>query len=245
MQTSLPNYYALLGLDHDCTIEQIRAAYRLFAKQLHPDLNSSSSEAVKRTQEINAAYEILSNPEQRSNYDEARKVERPASKSKNSGKIERNISQEIYLRIEEFFRGATLEVRLQDSGNPDGTEIYPLRIPPATAPGSKFCVSREGYFQGGFILVRVRARPDFRFKVRGSDLRCDLRVSSERAAKGGSEMVQGAINKIRVEIPPRVARNEIIRVAGEGLPKARGGRGDLLVRITYRPEVRISRASNR
>ena len=33
--------------------------------------------------------------------------------------------------------------------------------------------------------------------------------------------------------------------AGEGLPKPRGGRGDLLVRVTYRPPVRITRVSGR
>ena len=47
--------------------------------------------------------------------------------------------------------------------------------------------------------------------------------------------------RLRVQIPRNVARGEIIRLPGEGLPKPRGGRGDLLVRILYRPEVRITR----
>ena len=91
-------------------------------------------------------------------------------------------------------------------------------------------------------MVRVRARPDFRFKVRGSDLRCDLRINVRRAAEGGAESVRGATgNPVRVPISPGVARGEVIRIAGEGLPKARGGRGDLLVRIIYLPEVRVTR----
>jgi hypothetical protein len=48
---------------------------------------------------------------------------------------------------------------------------------------------------------------------------------------------------LRVQIPRGVGRNEIVRVPNEGLPKPRGGRGDVLVRITYRPEVRVSRLS--
>jgi DnaJ-class molecular chaperone len=44
-----------------------------------------------------------------------------------------------------------------------------------------------------------------------------------------------------VPIPRGVERGEVLRIAGEGLPKSRGGRGDLLVRINYRVEVRISR----
>jgi DnaJ-class molecular chaperone len=48
---------------------------------------------------------------------------------------------------------------------------------------------------------------------------------------------------LRVQIPRGVLRGEILRVSGEGLPKSRGGRGDLLVRITYRVEVRVTRSA--
>jgi DnaJ-class molecular chaperone len=41
----------------------------------------------------------------------------------------------------------------------------------------------------------------------------------------------------RVQILPKLARGEIIRLPGEGLPKARGGRGELQVRIRYPPNV--------
>jgi DnaJ-class molecular chaperone len=44
-----------------------------------------------------------------------------------------------------------------------------------------------------------------------------------------------------VTISRRVKRDEVVRLAGEGMPKPRGGRGDLHVRIIYRPEVRVAR----
>jgi DnaJ-class molecular chaperone len=50
---------------------------------------------------------------------------------------------------------------------------------------------------------------------------------------------------VRVQIPRGVERNEIIRVSGEGLPKTRGGCGDLLVRVVYRPEVQFTRSKER
>jgi DnaJ-class molecular chaperone len=50
---------------------------------------------------------------------------------------------------------------------------------------------------------------------------------------------------VRVQIPPGVGRGAVLRIAGEGLPKPRGGRGELLVRIAYRPEVRTSRVGGR
>ena len=239
------NHYAILGLDSQCTLAQIRAAYRILAKQHHPDLNPNSPEALRRTQDLNIAHEILSDPERRSSYDEELMSARKTS-PRRSGKVERNITQDVHLQIEDFFRGTSLEVRVNDPANSDGSEIYELIVPPNTAPGARFSLPRSEPFGGGFVKIRLRARPGFRFKVRGSDLRCDLRISSQRATQGGSEMVTGATGtKLRVQIPARVGRGEILRISGEGLPKPRGGRGDLLVRIAYRPEVRVSRTSLR
>ncbi|HEY5298283.1 MAG TPA: DnaJ domain-containing protein [Verrucomicrobiae bacterium] len=236
----------MLGLDHNCTLTQIRAAYRLLAKQYHPDLNPNSSAAVRRTQELNAAHEILSDPERRADYDQELDArQKPALKTR-TGKIERNISREIFLRLEDFLRGTTREIRFNDPANPNGVEIYQLIVPPNTAPGTRFRLPRAEPFVGGFVQLSVKPLPDFRFKVRGSDLRCDLKINSRRAAQGGMEMIRGISGAmLRLQIPRAVSRGEILRIAGEGLPRPRGGRGELLVRISYRIEVRATRLSQR
>ena len=242
MQHSVPNHYATLGLDRRCTLAQIRAAYRALAKQFHPDVNPHSSAAVAHTQELNAAHEILSDPDLRAAYDRELDAPKKSSAPARGAKIQRNISQDVNLQLEDFLRGATREVRIHDPANPNGAEIYELVVPPETAPGTRFKISRDETF-GGFVQLRVKAQPNFRFKTRGSDLRCDLKIKSEHAAQGGVEMIRGLTGAmVRVQIPRGVARGEIIRVANEGLPKSRGGRGDLLVRITYRVEVLITRA---
>ena len=236
------NHYATLGLDRDCAASQIRAAYRLLAKQHHPDLNPNSSVAVARTQALNTAYETLNDPERRAAYDRELEAAEKSDTPKRSAKSQRNISQNVSLRLEDFLSGTTREVRVNDPANPAGIETYELVIPPNTAPGARFRLPRNGIFGGGFIQIRLRALPGFRFKARGSDLRCDLKTSSKRAAQGGTEMMQGISGAmVRVQIPRGVGRNDIIRIPGEGLPKARGGRGDLLVRIIYRVEVRVAR----
>lgn len=246
MQRTETNHYAALGLDADCTIAHIRTAYRLLAKQYHPDLNPNSPVAVAQTQAINAAYEILGDPERRAAYDRELEAKTKATSPRRAGTIQRNISQDVNLRIEDFLRGTTKEVRVNDPANPQGEEIYELIVPPETAPGARFRLPRTEPFAGGFIQIRVKALPSFQFKMRGSDLRCDLKIKPQRAAQGGMEMVQGVTGAIlRLPIPRGVARNEIIRIPGEGLPKPRGGRGDLLVRITYRPEVHITRPQRR
>lgn len=243
MQTPLPNHYAALGLHRRCTAEHIRNAYRLLAKQHHPDLNGGSVDSLARTQAINAAHEVLSDPDQRNAYDQELTAAEVHTQPVRSAKIQKNLAQDVHLQLDEFLRGTRLEVRVQDPANPEGAETYSLEVSPGTAPGARFRIAREGYFRGGVVTVRVKPRPDPRFKVRGSDLRCDLRITNERATKGGSENIRGLNGSLRVTITAGVGRGEEVRISGEGLPKTRGGRGDLLVRITYRPEVRITRTS--
>lgn len=236
----------MLGLDRGCSVTQIHAAYRVLAKQHHPDLNSNSPAASTRTQTLNEAYEILSDPDLRAAYDRELEAPKKPSIQKRAAKTEKNLSQDFNLPLEDFLRGATREVRLNDPANPNGAEIYELVIPPDTAPGTKFRLPRTEPFAGGFVQLRVKAAPNFRFKVRGSDLRCDLKIKTERAVQGGFEMVRGLTGgMVRVPIPRGVGRNEVIRINGEGLPKPRGGRGDLLVRITYKLEARVTRKSFR
>lgn len=246
MQPAQANHYTTLGLDRRCTAAQIRAAYRLLAKRHHPDLNPGSSEAVRRTQALVAAHQVLSDPERRRNYDSELDVSKKSPPRPRAVKLDRNISQDVNLRLEELLGGTSRQVRITDPGNPQGPELYELTIPPGTAPGTRFRLPRVGPLAGGFVQLRARALPSFRFKVRGSDLRCDLKLRLQRATQGGTEWIRGVTGAaLRVEVPLGVARGEIVRLSGEGLPKPRGGRGDLLVRITYRPEVRIARPAGR
>jgi curved DNA-binding protein len=243
VEPTAPDHYAALGLDRRCTTQQVREAFRLLARRHHPDANGGSAEA-EPFRAIHAAYAILSDPARRRAYDrELGGGASPAAPARGE-KIERNIRHDVHLRIEDFFRGATLEVRVNDPANPGGPETYPLAVPPETAPGTRFRIARAAPFEGGRVEVRVRPMPGARFKVRGSDLRCDLRIQPRRAADGGAETIPGPTGApLRVPIPRGAGRGEIVRIAGAGLPRSRGGRGDLLVRLTYRPEVRATRTT--
>src|SRR4051794_23111733 len=60
-----PDHYAALGLDRRCTLSQIRDAYRSLASKFHPDRNRNSSAALRKMQQVNEAYEVLSDPVRR------------------------------------------------------------------------------------------------------------------------------------------------------------------------------------
>lgn len=67
--TSTFNYYELLGVKKNATIDEIKNAYKKQMKKWHPDLNKSN-EAVEMSSKINEAKEVLLDPIRRQDYDE-------------------------------------------------------------------------------------------------------------------------------------------------------------------------------
>lgn len=62
-------YYQLLEIDADANQEAIKKSYRRLAKQYHPDANPGNKAAEEKFKQIAAAYEVLSDPQRRANYD--------------------------------------------------------------------------------------------------------------------------------------------------------------------------------
>src|SRR5580700_9854830 len=63
------DYYDILGVAPDASGEEIKRAYRALARQHHPDVSADKSVAEHRFKEINEAYEVLSDPNKRAQYD--------------------------------------------------------------------------------------------------------------------------------------------------------------------------------
>ena len=73
------DYYELLGVSREASVEEIRAAYRKRASESHPDRHPGDAEVAKKFCEFSQAYEILMDPAQRQRYD------RSGSTSKGNG----------------------------------------------------------------------------------------------------------------------------------------------------------------
>jgi molecular chaperone DnaJ len=66
----LKDYYQILGVKRDADDKEIKSAYRKLARENHPDLHGGDKEAERRFQEINEAYEVLSDADNRQKYDQ-------------------------------------------------------------------------------------------------------------------------------------------------------------------------------
>jgi molecular chaperone DnaJ len=66
------DYYAALGVPKDAPQADIKKAYRKLARQHHPDANKGDTKSEDKFKEISEAYDVLSDPAKRKEYDEAR-----------------------------------------------------------------------------------------------------------------------------------------------------------------------------
>ena len=64
LMATIPDLYAVLGVNRDATEEEIKRTYRRLARELHPDVNADP-EAERRFKQITAAYQTLSDPAKR------------------------------------------------------------------------------------------------------------------------------------------------------------------------------------
>ncbi|MEK7338610.1 MAG: DnaJ domain-containing protein, partial [candidate division NC10 bacterium] len=64
------DYYEVLGLPRSATDRDIKRVYRRLARRYHPDVNPGDKAAETRFKDITEAYEVLSDPQKRAEYDE-------------------------------------------------------------------------------------------------------------------------------------------------------------------------------
>ena len=63
------DYYKTLEISRTATPEEIQKAYRTLARKYHPDLNPDDKQAKQKFQEVQAAFDVLNDPEKRKLYD--------------------------------------------------------------------------------------------------------------------------------------------------------------------------------
>ncbi|HBL12011.1 MAG TPA: molecular chaperone DnaJ [Cyanobacteria bacterium UBA11162] len=117
------NYYQILEVSKEATSQEIKKAYRRLARQYHPDLHPENPAATERFKEICQAYQILSNPLQRREYDQQFEFKQSQAKTT------RMTAQDFYQRAvskaqSKDYQGAIADCNRAIELNPRLVEAY-------------------------------------------------------------------------------------------------------------------------
>lgn len=243
--------YQILGVPRTADSDQIKRAYRKLASQNHPDRGGDTA----RFQEIQAAYDTLSDPNKRSAHD------RPQSE------FFSNFGPGAHFDFESFFsvfgqrgnrhNGAkpraarmTLWITLADVANPgprtiavgtdQGSQFIEITIPngihdgdsvqyPQLAPGAQD------------LIVTFRIHPNSEWQRKNSDVTTIVDVDFWTLILGGSVTASDLTRQqLEVTVPEKTAPNTVLRVRGHGVPDRQGHRGDLLIKLNAVMPAKIS-----
>ncbi|MBS1650707.1 MAG: WG repeat-containing protein [Bacteroidetes bacterium] len=95
----MKDYYYILGVDKNCSVEEIKKAYRKLSHKFHPDKNDGDTFFADRFKEINEAYETLCDSQKRAAYD----------RSKTQTRTSTNSHTNNFLPVIEFFKSESNE----------------------------------------------------------------------------------------------------------------------------------------
>ena len=115
----------------------------------------------------------------------------------------------------------------------DGRRLQ-ARIPAGVSDGAK--IRLRGAFKdpsggpAGDVVITVRVKADPRFERRGADLVTELPLTLAEALLGAEVPVPLPAGSVKLRVRPNTQDGQEIRIAGRGLPKRGGGKGDLVVR---------------
>jgi curved DNA-binding protein len=224
---NLPNfrdYYEILGVSKDASGEEIKKVYRRLARQYHPDLNPGNKESEEKFKDIGEAYEVLSDPAKRSQYDQfsrywkqkgfAGNKQTPKTKTWQSSASDRNGNQEVdpsqFSDFESFINQVIgVKNKSTASNSSNGNTSDPFR-----SPRTK-------------VAYTVNPPP----RTTRRDIEARLTLPLEKAYQGGNERIRLEDGRsLEVNMPPGMVTGQTIRLRNQGV-----GGGDLYLKITVEP----------
>lgn len=230
--TERTDYYQLLGLDENAPVEAIKQAYRSSARACHPDRRPDDPAAAERFKVVTEAYEVLSDPARRQQYDLLR---RPpfdafgqfptASAFSDPPKPKSPIPLRIRLSFEQALRGGKATVQL-----PAGRTAH-IPVPKGIRDGTTARLKGKPQTGVAPLHVTFRVADDERFRRDGDDLHIIETVSVFDALFGTTRTVTDAYGRdVPLDISPGTQPGDRIRIADHGVATVQRT-GDLVVEI--------------
>lgn len=215
------DYYAVLGVPKDADAATLKKAYRKLARRLHPDQNPGDAKAEERFKEVGEAYAVLSDPQQREQYDGLRAMAGGAR-----------------FRAGGAGGGAP-------TGGPGFEDLFGSMF--GGAGGGRVRYQTSGGGAGGFedLLGDLfgaggaaggGAPGGGRGRGRGADLQATTTLAFRDAVEGATVTLQVEGTPVTTRIPAGVRDGQRIRLRGKGRPGSAGApAGDLVVTVKVAP----------
>jgi molecular chaperone DnaJ len=207
------DFYKVLGVSKDVSEAELKKTYRKLARQYHPDSNAGDEKAEARFKEISEAYSVLSDPEQRTEYDQVRAMGSGARFTSGGG------------------------------GQPGGFDDVFGNMFGQGGGGRRTSYQQGGFedllggmFGGGGFGRTSGGYQGFGGPTRGRDLSAATTLDFITAINGDTISLTVSGGKpIKVKIPAGVSDGQKIRLKGKGERSPDGGEtGDLVLTVTVR-----------
>lgn len=247
------DYYNILGVDKTASLDDIKKAYRKLASKHHPDRGGDTA----KFQEIQGAYDTLSDPDKRSEYDNPRPQRHPFGgmppgfedifgnfgfgdpfgQRRQRAARNRDLNLQTQLTLEEAFNGKNLiaNIRL-----PSGKEqTIDVKIPPGIREGITLRLAGMGddsisNVPRGDIHLSIIIQPHRTYNREGDDLIMEVNVTCFEAMLGKTIQFTTLDGKtLETSIPPGFQPSQILSINGQGMPSMKDQRmkGRLLIKV--------------
>jgi curved DNA-binding protein len=191
------DYYKILGVPRGSSADEIKKAYRKLAMQYHPDRNPGDRQAEDRFKEINEAYQVLSDPQKRTRYDQL---------GEDYSQWQQKGTPGSYDWGRWSSGSGAQEVNLDDLFG-DGT----------------FSDFFRSIFGGGTVRQTQRSRST----RAASSVQQPVNLSLKEAFAGTTRTIQTGSRRVDVNIPPGIRTGTKIRVPAAGPLLSNGTPSDL------------------
>ena len=214
------DFYKVLGVSKDVSDADLKKTYRKLARTYHPDSNAGDPTAEAKFKEVSEAYSVLSDKEQRAEYDQLRAM------GSGSARFQPGASggfEDVFSRFQPGGAGGQ---------QADFDDLFAMF---GQQGGGRFGSGRFGQPSGGFR--------GFGGPQRGADVTARTTLDFTTAVRGETITLQGDDGKpIKVKIPAGVSDGQKIKLRGRGRPSPDGGEsGDIVLTVGVRPHPVFTR----
>lgn len=224
------DFYAILGVAKDADDATIKKTYRKLARKFHPDRTAGDTKAEDRFKEIGEAYSVLSDPEQRQQYDQIRAMTQGGARFTAGGPGGAGGFEDMFSGM--FGGGGGPNVRFTTGGRgsaqPDLEDLL----------GGLFGgAGGQGGFGGGYAGgPGGYGYGPTRGPRRGQDVEARVTLSFRQAVEGDTVSLSGPTGQVTTRIPAGVKDGQRIKLRGKGHAGDPGGEaGDLLLLVSVTP----------